>query len=260
MSWKDKFPKENIYFQTDKGILYNAEAIKIMSKFPKKTFDAIITDPPYGLVKCKWDVVIPFEDMWRELKRIRKDRAPIALFGSEPFASLLRVSNLKEYKYDWIWKKERPTNPLSVKKQPPRYTDNILVFYKKQPKFYSQKIKRKEENKRRNKPRCYKDKTKVDTDRYEERVLSGTSDYIYQPNILEFSMERGLHPTQKPIKLIEFLLKVYTNIGDLVLDFTCGSGTTLVACEKLNRRWVGIELKEKYCKITKERILNELER
>ena len=260
MDWKDEFPQENRYFETDNGILYCGEAIQTMSKFPEKIFDAIITDPPYGTTACKWDTIIPFDDMWKELKRIRQDRTPIALFGSEPFASLLRVNNLKEFKYDWIWKKERPTNPLSVKRQPPRYTDNILVFYKKQPKFYPQKIKRREENKRRNKPRVYKDRTKVDTNKYEERVLSGISDYIYQPNILEFSMERGLHPTQKPIRLIEFLLKVYTDKNNLVLDFACGSGTTAMACEKLNRRWVGIELNTGYCEIAKERILNGLEK
>ena len=225
-----------------------------MSKFPPNIFDAIITDPPYGTTACKWDVVIPFEDMWRELKRIRKERAAIVLFGSEPFSSLLRVSNLKEYRYDWIWKKERPTNPLSVKRQPPKYTENITVFYKKQAKFFPKKIRRKEENKRRNKPRPFKDQTKVITDKYSEMVLSGMSDYIYQPNILEFSMERGLHPTQKPLKLLEFLITVYTEENDLILDFTCGSGTTLVACEKLNRRWVGIEIEEKYCEIVKQRI------
>jgi site-specific DNA-methyltransferase (adenine-specific) len=234
--------------------LLQGDCLEIMKGIESGSVNAIITDPPYGTTACKWDSVIDFDLMWEQLNRIIKPNGAIVLFGSEPFSSALRMSNIKNYKYDWIWKKERLTNPLMVKKQAPRYTENISLFYKKQCTFNPQMIKRKKENKRNNKPRVYKDKTKVDTDKYAERVLSGNNDLIYQPNILEFSMQRGLHPTQKPVALMEYLIKTYTNEGDTVLDFTMGSGSTLVACDNLNRNGIGIEMDEAYFKIAQQRI------
>jgi len=252
MNWKDQFPKENRYFETENGILYNAEAIETMSKFPQQIFDAIITDPPYGTTACKWDIVIPFDDMWRELKRIRKDRTPIVLFGSEPFSSLLRVSNFKEFKYDWIWEKSRKTGHLQAKKRPMVKHEIISVFYKKQPTYNPQGlvdcnfIKKNTEG--RKKSRVY---GKVPDK--EVHIQTKTN---YPTTILKINNEHNVdkHPTQKPLALLEYLIKTYTNEGDLVLDFTCGSGTTLVACEKLNRRWIGIEINEGYCEIAKKRI------
>jgi site-specific DNA-methyltransferase (adenine-specific) len=225
-----------------------------MKLIPDGSVDAIITDPPYGTTACKWDSVIDFEPMWEQLNRIIKPNGAIVLFGSEPFSSALRMSNIKNYKYDWIWKKERLTNPLMVKKQAPRYTENISLFYKKQCTYNPQMTKRKEGNKRNNTPKAYKDRTKVDTNKYSERVLSGNNDLIYQPNVLEFSMQRGLHPTQKPVALMEYLIKTYTNENETVLDFTMGSGTTGVAAKNLNRNFIGIEQDEKYFKIAEERI------
>jgi site-specific DNA-methyltransferase (adenine-specific) len=182
--------------------------------------------------------------LWNEYKRIRKINASIILFGVEPFSSYLRISNISEYRYDWIWKKERPTNPLSVKKNPPRYTENISIFYKHLPTFNPQFIKRKEENKRNNKVLTpYNDITKRTTNSYSELSPSGNNDYIYQPNILEFSTERGLHPTQKPTKLLKFLINTYTN-----------AGSTGVACMNTGRKFIGIEKEEKYFKIAEERI------
>ena len=173
------------------------DCLEVMKTIKDNSIDAIITDPPYGTTACKWDSVIDFKLMWEQLNRIIKPNGAIVLFGSEPFSSALRMSNIKNYKYDWIWKKERLTNPLMCKKQAPRYTENISLFYKKQCTYNPQMIKRKEENKRNNTPRVYKDRTKVDTQKYSDMVLSGNNDLIYQPNILEFSMQRGLHPTQK---------------------------------------------------------------
>ena len=164
----------------------------------------------YGTTACKWDVVIPFEPLWEQYERIIKDNGAIVLFGSQPFTTKLINSNINIFRYELIWKKERPTNALMCKKQFPKYHENICIFYKKQPTFNAQRIKRKEENKRNNKPRNFTDNTKVTTDKYTERVLSGNNDYIYQPNIIEVSMERGLHPTQKPVKLLELLIKTYT--------------------------------------------------
>jgi len=230
------------------------DCLEVMKTIQDKSIDAIITDPPYGTTACKWDSVIDFDLMWEQLNRIIKPNGAIVLFGSEPFSSALRMSNINNYKYDWIWKKERLTNPMMVKKQAPRYTENISIFYKKQCLYNPQMIERKKENKRNNKPRVYKDQTKVDTEKYAERVLSGNNNLIYQPNILEFSMQRGLHPTQKPILLMEYLIKTYTNENETVLDFTMGSGSTMVACQNTNRNGIGIEQDSKYFKIAKQRI------
>jgi len=256
MDWKDEFPQENRYFETDNGILYCGEAIQTMSKFPEKIFDAIITDPPYGTTACKWDTVIPFDDMWRELKRIRKDRTPVVLFGSEPFSTLLRASNLKEFRYDWIWNKKIPSGMNYAKYQPMRQHEIISVFYRK-------KCLYKPQMERRDKPikaGGMKNSNSAGTKNY--RALKKIYNYKYPISILSCQKIRqgSLHPTQKPLALLEYLVKTYTDEGDLVLDFTCGSGTTTMACEKLNRRWVGIELNTGYCEIVKERILNGLEK
>ena len=234
--------------------LIQGDCLEEMKNIPDGSIDLVLTDPPYGTTACKWDTVIPFEPMWEQLKRVTKKNGAIVLFGSQPFTSALVMSNPKMFKYEWVWEKERPTNPLLCKKQPPKYTENILTFYRKQPTYNPQKIKRKEENKRNNKPRNYKDQTKVETEKYAEMVLSGSSDEIYQPNILRIPMQRGLHPTQKPVALMEYLITTYTNEGETVLDFTMGSGTTGVACKNLNRNFIGIELDEKYFNIAKERI------
>lgn len=236
--------------------LYKGNCLELMKGIPDGSIDAIITDPPYGTTACKWDSVIPFDLMWEQLNRIIKPNGAIVLFGSQPFTSSLVMSNVRMFKYEWIWKKERPTNPLLCKKQPPKYHENILVFYKKQPTFNPSFTKRKEENKRNNKPREYKDNTKIDTNKYSEMVLSGNNDLIYNPNILEISMQRGMHPTQKPVALIEYLIKTYTNENETVLDFTMGSGTTGVACVNTNRNFIGIEMDDKYFEIAKNRINN----
>ncbi|MHA1408597.1 MAG: DNA-methyltransferase [Candidatus Heimdallarchaeaceae archaeon] len=233
-----------------------------MSKFPEKIFDAIITDPPYGTTACKWDVVIPFDDMWEYLKRIRKKNIAIVFFAKEPFASFLRVSNIEEYKYDWIWVKNNCSNFQLANVKPLTKHEIILVFSngKTYPassnkmKYYPQGLKKYGKvNKRGDKPQ-YLTKSGCEQNQYIQEKTD------YPTSILYFSKEKkSLHPTQKPVALLEYLVKTYTNEGDLVLDFTCGSGTTLVACERLNRRWVGIEIEEKYCEIAKQRILKEVQ-
>ena len=250
MGWKDLFPKKNKYYETNNGILYKGDAIKMMSKFPNEVFDAIITDPPYGTTACKWDSVIPFEDMWNAIKRIRKDKTPIVLFGSEPFSSMLRTSNIKEFKYDWIWNKKLAGNPLIAKYQPLKIYEIISVFCKRSPYYYPIMTK----GKKRKKGGCKIQPETLHSYNYKYQTINN----LYYPKaIIEFSKtnrKSKYHPTEKPLALMEYLVKTYTNEGDLVLDFTCGSGTTLVACEKLNRKWVGIELEKKYCEITKQRL------
>jgi len=234
--------------------LMQGDCLERMKEIPSGSVDMILTDPPYGTTACKWDSIIPLEPMWEQLKRIIKPNGAIVMTASQPFTTTLIASNMKMFRYEFIWKKERPTNPLQCKKQPPKYHENICVFYKKQPTFNVTKIPRKEENKRNNAPRNYIDATKAETTKYSERVLSGNSDFIYQPNILEIPMQRGVHPTQKPVALMEYLVKTYTNEGETVLDFTAGSFTTGVACVNLNRKFIGIELDNGYFDIGVNRI------
>jgi site-specific DNA-methyltransferase (adenine-specific) len=255
-NWKDLFPKENRYFETENGILYNAEAIETMSKFPENIFDAIITDPPYGTTQCKWDSVIQFDDMWTCLKRIAKNNRAIVLFGSEPFSSYLRTSFMKGFKYDWIWDKTFGRQPQLANIQPMKQHEIISIFEKngKKVMYNPQKMLLKKPYKsngagnnagtKNHHKLGLKKMPKIYTHKTPTTILS------YKP----VSNTKVKHPTQKPLELLEYLIKTYTNEGDLVLDFTCGSGTTLVACEKLNRRWIGIEINPEYCEIAKKRI------
>ena len=240
--------------------LYHGDCIEIMKQLINDgvLVDCIITDLPYGTTPCPWDIIIPFEDMWECINKIIKPNGAVVLFGQEPFSSLLRVSNIKNYKYDWIWKKERLTNVFQVKRRPGKVVENISVFYKKQPTYNPQKTKY-EGPLRSNKigdnagfsitqtggggpkPIQYHD----DGTRYPLQIIEFNRDSMY---------EEKYHPTQKPIELLEYLIKTYTNEGEIVLDFTMGSGSTGVACKNLNRKFIGIELNEEYYNISNRRI------
>ena len=226
--------------------IYQGDCLEVMDKLIKEGIkvDMILCDPPYGTTACKWDNVIPFDEMWERLNKLIKPNGAIVLFGSEPFSSTLRMSNIKKYKYDWLWNK-RPVNFLNAKRQPLREVENIMVFnskiYNPQGLIYKEKI-----NKRTN-----------STETNSKHGLSNKSYYTnYPKQILRFIGERGLHPTQKPVALLEYLIKTYTNEGELVLDFTMGSGSTGVACLNTNRKFIGIELDEKYFNIAKNRLEN----
>jgi len=194
--------------------------------------------------------------LWKQYERIIKDNGVIVLTASQPFTSMLVMSKLNLFRYEIIWKKERPTNFMMAKKQIMKYHENILVFYKKQGTFNPQMEKRKKENKRNNKPRGLENQVWgiQNNGKYSERVLSGMSDLIYPNSILEFSMDRGLHPTQKPVALFEYLIKTYTNEGEIVLDNCIGSGTTAIAALNTGRFFIGIEKEEKYVEIARKRI------
>ena len=233
--------------------LRKGDCLEVMKTIPNGSIDAIITDPPYGTTACKWDSVINFELMWKQLNRIIKPNGAIVLFGSEPFSSALRMSNINNYKYDFIFKKTIPSNPLLAKKQILKYHEIISVFYKKQPTFNPQKIQRKEENKRKNKKASYKQRGVFG--KTEMTAGDGQKDWIFEGSVINVkSRDRGLHPTQKPISLMEYLIKTYTNENETVLDFTMGSGSTGVACQNTSRNFIGIEQDEKYFKIAKQRI------
>jgi len=235
--------------------LIHGECLKEMDKLIKQNIkvDAIITDEPYGTTQCKWDEAIPFADMWKRLKLLRKnEHIPTLLFGSEPFSSRLRLSNIKEYKYDWVWDKVRGVGHLNAKKRPMMNTENILVFYKKQvvynPQMRVREISRISKNNATQKVYGKSKNNFVGNKLYKK----------YPINLITFSKSSAkdmlLHPTQKPVKLMEYLIKTYTKENDLVLDFTMGSGTTGVACKNLNRRFIGIEKEQKYYDIAVKRL------
>lgn len=202
-------------------------------------FDAVVTDPPYGTTQCAWDAVIPFAEMWSALAGRVRAETPVLLFGSEPYSSLLRASNLRQFKYDWVWDKPKATGFLNAKKQPLRGHEIISVFYDRQCPYYPQKTKGVRKTAFRGKH--------LQTDVYGEM----RGDYAYDseeryPNsVITFSADTqnsSFHPTQKPVALLEYLIRTYTETGGAVLDFTMGSGTTLVACQRLGRMGTGIEV------------------
>jgi site-specific DNA-methyltransferase (adenine-specific) len=239
--------------------LWHGCCLEEMKKIKDNSIDMVLTDPPYGTTACKWDTVIPFEPMWKELKRITKDNGAICLFGTQPFTAVLISSNLKMYKYDWIWEKSHATGFLNAWRQPLRNSEVISVFYQKQVLYNPQIFDKKPEN-----IRPLSNQTKK-TDNYgnykkldkENRKLPNNK--TMPKTIIKFNIENNrkgkLHPTQKPIKLLEYLLRTYTLENETVLDFTMGSGSTGVACKNLNRKFIGIEKEEKYFNIAKERIL-----
>ena len=224
----------------------NADCFDVFPFIEDKSIDAIICDLPYGTTANKWDTIIPFDKLWEQLNRVIKPNGAIVLFGSEPFSSALRMSNIKNYKYDWIWDKKMVTGFALAKKQPMRNHENIIVFYQKQPTYNFQK--------RDVKKPFGKILDGVSSENYGNLKNKGERGVGYPKTIIEFPKPNNLsksdlggkHPTQKPISLMEYLIKTYTNKGDIVLDFTMGSGTTNLACIKLNRKSIGIEKEKQY--------------
>ncbi|MHA1558195.1 MAG: DNA-methyltransferase [Alphaproteobacteria bacterium] len=221
--------------------------------------DCVLTDPPYGTTACQWDSVIPFDAMWERLNSLIKPNGAIVLFGSEPFSSALRMSNIKNYKYDWVWNKDKPTNFMTANKRPMNYHENILVFYLQQPTYNKQLQVRENGGER------YNYKVNQSNRKSEHNSIIGGTDVKYNkelknPSSVQFfntgRRQDLVHPTQKPLQLMEYLIKTYTNENETVLDFTMGSGTTGVACKNLNRDFIGIEMDDKYFEIAKTRINN----
>lgn len=231
-------------------------------------FDAIITDPPYGTTACKWDSVIPFDKMWERLNKLIKDTGAIVLFGSEPFSTKLRMSNFDNYRYDWYCKKTKPSLYQHAKNRPMRVIENACVFSKSKWGHKSQlKDKRMEYNPQGIRSIGTKTVTKnfnaggIVSERPNQVGRQYEAFTGFPTDVLEFKSITGkscLHPTQKDVNMLEKLICSYTNEGDLVLDFTMGSGSTGVACLNTNRRFVGIELDEKYFEIAKSRIENNI--
>lgn len=235
-------------------ILKQGDCLELMKDIPDKSIDMILCDLPYGTTQCKWDSIIPFKNLWEQYNRIIKNNGAICLFGQEPFSSTLRLSNLKNFKYDWIWDKVKGTGFLNAKRQPMRNHEIISVFYKKQCTYNPQKTfghKLKQSYRRK----------ELQTEVYGEMKndYSYSSTERYPRSIQVFSTDTqnsSLHPTQKPVALCEYLIKTYTNENEIVLDNCMGSGTTGVACVNTNRNFIGIELDKNYFNIAEERINN----
>ena len=240
--------------------LYNGDCLEVLDKLIKENIkvDLILTDLPYQKTKNKWDTVIPFEDMWDRLKKIRKDNTPIILFGQGIFTAKLIISNEKEYRYSLIWNKEHPSGFLNANKMPLSVHEDIVVFYKKLPIYNPQKFIGIKNNGQGHSRILKKNNNYSNFELVDNSELYG--DLKFPRSILSFQKPHpsiSLHPTQKPLELIEYLVKTYSKEDDLVLDFTMGSGTTGVACKNLKRNFIGIEKDKEYFKIANERLKEE---
>lgn len=231
--------------------LYNGDCLEIMKDIQDKSIDMILCDLPYGTTKCSWDTIIQFDKLWEQYNRIIKDNGCIVLFGTEPFSTHLRFSNIKNYKYDWTWVKNIKTNFVHAKRQPLRQTENISVFYRKQPVYNPQKTSGHTPTQKAT--NCSNGNLYYES----KRNYEGGDTERYPTNIINFDVvdiKKRLHPTQKPVDLCEYFIKTYTNEGMTVLDNCMGSGSTGVACLNTNREFIGIELDEEIFKLGKNRI------
>jgi site-specific DNA-methyltransferase (adenine-specific) len=234
-------------------MLMQGDCLERMKEIPSGSVDMVLTDPPYGTTACKWDSIIPLEPMWEQLKRVIKPNGAIIMTASQTFTSVLINSNIKQFKYSWAWQKSNLTGHLNAKKQPLKCMEDICVFYKKQATYNPQMTIGKPYDKGvcSNKTENYGKQTPVKTKnksgaRYPKNII----------NIKNVHRAHSIHPTQKPVALMEYLIKTYTNETETVLDFTMGSGSTGVAAKNLNRKFIGIELDETYFNTAKERIEN----
>ena len=241
----------------EKNKIIQGDCLEKMKLIPDGSIDMILADLPYGTTQCKWDTIIPFEPLWEQYKRVIKDNGAIVLFGSEPFSSKLRFSNINLWKYDWVWIKSKGSNFTHAKNMPIKFHEDICVFSKapighkvqlgeKRMIYNPQGLEKVDKVWKR--PKKYDSEHKLKRESHKlERVIEFTN---YPKTPLSFNnsnnKQRGLHPTQKPVELFEYLIKTYTNEGDMVLDNTMGSGTTNLACIKLNRKSIGIEKEKQY--------------
>lgn len=228
------------------------DCIEAMAQLSEKSIDLVLTDPPHGTTACKWDTVIPFAPMWEHLRRITKRSAAMILTGTQPFSSALVMSNPREFRYDWIWEKTHPTGHLNANKAPLKAHESLLVFYRAQPIYNPQKTNghvRKSAVKRADYSPVY------GTQKFDALPYDSTE--RFPRSIITFASDKQLstlHPTQKPIDLLRYLIRTYSNEGDTVLDFTCGSGSTGVACLLENRQFTGIEKDTGYAEIARQRM------
>jgi site-specific DNA-methyltransferase (adenine-specific) len=248
--------------------LIHGDCLEKMADIPDGSVDMILCDLPYGTTACKWDVVIPFEPLWYELDRLIYDIGSIVLFGIEPFSSQLRVSNLSKYKYDWVWKKSKGSNFPHAPNMPLKITENIMVFSNGIIGHHSQASNRRmlynPQGIRKGTTTIKQNRNSSELMYHRESQTNHTTGYTckaegYPNTLLDFGAKgRSIHPTQKPVALLEYLIKTYTMEGHTVLDFTMGSGSTGIACINTKRNFIGIEKDDKYFEIAKKRIEEHL--
>lgn len=218
--------------------LYNGDCIEIMGRLENRSIDMILTDLPYGTTKNGWDRLIPIDKLWAQFERIIKDRGAIVLFAQTPFDKLLGASRIELLKYEWVWLKCHATGHLNAKKMPMKKHENILVFCKKTPVYHPQMAK--------GTPYIALNRSHSSNYGPQRTVMTRNDGQRYPTSVLAFKSDRGLHPTQKPVALCEYLIRTYTDEGDTVLDCCMGSGTTGVACRNANRNFIGIERDEAF--------------
>ena len=224
--------------------IYNEDCLEGMKRIPDKSVDMILCDLPYGTTACKWDAIIPFEPLWEQYERVIKDNGAIVLTASQPFTTKLIESNIDLFRNCWVWNKKISGNPLLAKHQPLKVHEDICVFSKKRHNYYPQMRKGKMRKKGGGRSKLF-----------DMEMSAKYSDEYYPISIIEFSnAKRGVHPTQKPVALFEYLIKTYTNEGETVLDNCMGSGTTAIAAINTNRNYIGFEMDEGYYKASLERI------
>lgn len=240
----------------DLNNIYLGDCLKVMKDIEDKSIDMILCDLPYGTTRCKWDSIIDLDKLWQQYCRIIKDNGVIVLFAQTPFDKVLGTSNLEMLRYEWIWEKTQATGHLNAKKMPLKAHENILVFYKKLPVYNPQKTDGHPPVNSYTKYIATQNNTEIYGDLSKE-ISGGGNTERYPRSIQMFSSDKQkehLHPTQKPIKLLEYLIKTYTNENDLVLDNCIGSGSTAVAAQNINRNFIGIEKEVKYYEIALERL------
>lgn len=247
----------NSDFKSENLWLMQGNCLERMKEIPDECIDLILTDPPYGTTACKWDSVLPLEPMWDQLRRVIKPNGVIIMTAAQPFTSILVCSNLDMFKYDWVWEKPSAKGHLNAKKQPMRAHESVLVFYKKQPTYnpiMTDGHVRKVSFKRKTLSSNVYNKNTSDTS------YDSTKRYPRSVQLIKQDTQKSsLHPTQKPVELMEYMIKTYTDEGETVLDFTMGSGTTGIACVNTGRKFVGIELDGDYFNVAKERIMDSLQ-
>lgn len=237
----------------ERNVIYNEDCIAGMRRLPDHSVDLILTDLPYGMTGCKWDSLIPFEDLWAQFLRVAKDNAAIVLTAAQPFTTRLIASQPKMFRYSWYWSKNMVTGFANCKRQPLRCVEEVCVFYRKMPTYNPQGILQLD------KPRLQRGKK---TPRHGESVYRTDGSLArdtyqtvchYPRQLLEIKCERGLHPTQKPVELMAYMVRTYTDPGALVLDACMGSGTTAVACVQTGRDYIGFELDAQMCSVARQR-------
>ncbi|MGE7753281.1 DNA-methyltransferase [Lysinibacillus fusiformis] len=236
--------------------VYQGDCLEIMNEIDGKSIDMILCDLPYGTTNCKWDTPVNLQELWQHYERIIKDNGAIVLFGQAPFDKVLGASNLRLLRYEWVWEKTAATGHLNAKKMPLKAHENILVFYKKLPVYNPQKTQGHNPVNSYTKYLDVQNKSEIYNNVSKEISGGGNTDR-YPRSVLQFASDKqklNLHPTQKPLALCEYLIKTYSNEGDIILDNCAGSGTTLLAAQNWNRNFIGIELEEKYVEISRRRV------